>query len=437
MNRRQFTKAVTTSLILDRLTVSGLASHQSPQRVNGARLNQSLTDLSRFGANPQGGVSRVAYSDADRDARAWIMDVMRDAKLAPTIDVAGNIVGRRAGTDANARPIVFGSHIDSVPEGGNYDGDVGSLSAIEVARTLAEQATVTRHPLEVVIFQNEEGGLVGSRAWIGELTDRDLALTSRSGKTIANGIRFIGGDPARLAEARRARGDIAGYLELHIEQGGTLDREHIPIGVVEGIVGIGWWDVTVTGFANHAGTTPMNERHDALLAAAKFIELVNRVVTSERGRQVGTVGRIQALPGAPNVIPGQVVLSLELRDLDADKIERLYRTIAREAERIGAESGTTFTFRETNRQAPALSDPRVRGLIADAAKALGLAWKVLPSGAGHDAQDMARLGPMGMIFVPSVAGVSHAPRELTRPEDVVNGANVLLGSLLLMDRVLS
>jgi beta-ureidopropionase / N-carbamoyl-L-amino-acid hydrolase len=439
ISRREFAKsfaAAAASIALpgiasDRLTFT---AHQAPLRVNGTRLNQSLTDLSRFGANPQGGVSRVAYSDADRDARAWVMELMRAAKLDPKIDLAGNIIARRAGTDASAKPIVFGSHIDSVPEGGNYDGDVGSLSAIEVARTLAEHGVVTRHPLEVVIFQNEEGGLVGSRAWVGELTARDFALTSRSGKTIGDGIRFIGGDPARIAEARRAPGDIAGYLELHIEQGGTLDREHIPIGVVEGIVGIGWWDVTITGFANHAGTTPMNERHDALLAAAKFIELVNRTVTSEPGRQVGTVGRIQALPGAPNVIPGQVVLSLELRDLDAAKIERLYQTIAREAERIGLDSGTTFAFRETNRQAPALSDPRVRSVIADAAKSLGLTTKVLPSGAGHDAQDMARLGPMGMIFVPSVAGISHAPRELTRPEDVVNGANVLLGSLLLLDR---
>ncbi len=435
MNRREFTFSLAAALgahgtLLRRLT----SNQQAPLRVNGPRLIQSLADLSRFGANPQGGVTRLAYSDADRAARTWAMDLMRSAKLEPTIDYAGNIVARRAGSDTSARPIVFGSHIDSVPEGGNYDGDVGSLSAIEVARTLAENNVVTRHPLELVIFQNEEGGLVGSRAWVGEVTERDLGLTSRSGKTIADGIRFIGGDPARLSEVRRNRGEIAGYLELHIEQGGTLDRDRIPIGVVEGIVGIGWWDVTVTGFANHAGTTPMNERHDALLAAAKFIQMVNRVVTRESGRQVGTVGRIQALPGAPNVIPGQVLLSLELRDLDAAKIERLYHTIADEAQRIGRENGTTFGFKETNRQAPALSDPRVRGIIADAARSLGLQTRVLPSGAGHDAQDMARLGPMGMIFVPSVRGISHAPAEFTKPEDVVNGANVLLGSLLLLDR---
>jgi len=293
----------------------------------------------------------------------------------------------------------------------------------------------------MVVWAHEEGfafgrGLACSRIAAGDFTPADLDEVW-NGIRRADAIRKIGGNPDRIASAARAKGSHRCYLELHIEQGGTLERAAIPIGVVEGIVAIDKYDAVVTGFANHAGTTPMNERHDALLAAAKFIELVNRTVTSEPGRQVGTVGRIQALPGAPNVIPGQVVLSLELRDLDAAKIERLYQTIAREAERIGADSGTTFTFRETNRQAPALSDPRVRSVIADAAKSLGLTTKVLPSGAGHDAQDMARLGPMGMIFVPSVAGISHAPRELTRPEDVVNGANVLLGSLLLLDRAVA
>ncbi len=286
-------------------------------RVNGARLHEHLAALSEFGKNPQGGVSRVAYSEADARGREYVMGLMRAAKLDISIDAAGNLIGRRAGSDKDLKPILFGSHIDSVPEGGNYDGDVGSLSAIEAAQTLAENNITTRHPLEVVIFQNEEGGLIGSRAMDGELTERELDLVSRSGKTIREGIKFIGGDPTKLATVKRAKGSVAAYLELHIEQGGILEKEKIDIGVVEGIVGINWWDVTIEGFANHAGTTPMNQRQDALLAAAKFIEAVNRVVTSIPGRQVGTVGRIQALPGAPNVIPGKVILSLELRDLDA------------------------------------------------------------------------------------------------------------------------
>ena len=378
-------------------------------------------------------MSRVAYSEADRQGREYVLGLMRAAALEPAIDAAGNIIGRRGGRDASRRPILFGSHIDSVPEGGNYDGDVGSLGAIEVAQTLAEHDVVTRHRLEVVIFQNEEGGLFGSRALTGELAERELSLVSNSGKTIREGIAFIGGDPTRLETVRRARGDLAAYLELHIEQGGTLDREKIDIGVVEGIVGINQWEVTVEGFANHAGTTPMNQRRDALLAAAKFVEAVNRVVTSVPGRQVGTVGRMQAFPGAPNVIPGKVVLTLELRDLDAAKIQSIYRRIVAESGRIGRASGTSFSYREINVNTPAPTDPRMRRVIEASARELGLSTKSMPSGAGHDAQDMARLAPTGMIFVPSVGGISHSPRELSRPKDIENGANVLLRAVLKVD----
>ncbi|HEY2065181.1 MAG TPA: Zn-dependent hydrolase [Gemmatimonadaceae bacterium] len=432
MNRRDF----------NRVVLGGVAASLMPRRlfadapaltVDGARLNAHLAELAQFGKNPQGGVTRLAYSDADRQGRAYVMDLMRQAKLSPSIDAAGNIIGGRPGRDATAKPILFGSHVDSVPEGGNYDGPVGSLSAIEVAQTLAEHGVVTRHPLEVTIWQNEEGGLYGSRAVSGDLEAHELTNVSRSGKTISDGIAFIGGNVAALPSARRAPGSIAGYLELHIEQGGTLESAHADIGIVEGIVGIHQWEVTVTGFANHAGTTAMDNRHDALLAAARFVDLVNRVVRDEPGRQVGTVGRIQAFPGAPNVIPGKVVLTLELRDLDAAKIDRLYRRVADGAMRIGKETGTTFAYADLHVNIPALTDPRVRALIATSARELGLSTRQLPSGAGHDAQAMARLGPMGMIFVPSVGGISHAPSELTKPQDVTNGANVLLRTLLAMD----
>lgn len=436
MNRRDFS----------RVMLAGAAAGVLPRRlfaqppaltVDGARLNAHLAELAQFGKNPQGGVTRLAYSDADRQGRAYVMDLMRQAKLSPSVDAAGNIIGRRAGSDAGAKPILFGSHIDSVPEGGNYDGPVGSLAAIEVAQTLAEHDVVTRHPIEVTIWQNEEGGLYGSRVVSGDLEAKELGNVSRSGKTISDGIAFIGGNVAGLASARRAPGSIAGYLELHIEQGGTLDRSHLDIGIVEGIVGIHQWEVTVTGFANHAGTTAMEQRHDALLAAARFVDLVNRVVRAEPGRQVGTVGRIQAFPGAPNVIPGKVVLTLELRDLDAAKIDRLYRRIVDGAARIGRDTGTSFSYTDLHVNIPALTDPRVRGLIAASARELGLSTRQLPSGAGHDAQAMARLGPMGMIFVPSVGGISHAPTEFTKPQDVTNGANVLLRTLLAMDATMA
>jgi beta-ureidopropionase / N-carbamoyl-L-amino-acid hydrolase len=439
MNRREFGSIVlggVAAATLPRVRLSGSTAEEvtpPAPKVNGERLNRHLTEISRFGANPQGGVTRLAYGDADKQAREYVLNLMREARLQPSIDLAGNIIGRRAGSDASAKPLLFGSHVDSVPEGGNYDGNVGSLAAIEVAQTLAEQNLTTRHPLEVVVWANEEGGLYGSRAVSGQLLSAELGTMSRSGKSIADGIAFLGGDPKRLDEVRRKKGDIAGYLELHIEQGGTLEREKLDIGVVEGIVGIKQWEVTIGGFANHAGTTPMNERHDALLAAAKFVELVNRIVTSVPGRQVGTVGRLQAYPGAPNVIPGMVICSLELRDLDAAKIDTLYERIAAEAKQIARDSGTTFVYKDLHVNVPAPSDPRVRALITTTAKELGLTSKAMPSGAGHDAQSMAQLGPMGMIFIPSIGGISHSPKEYSRPEDIVNGANVLVGVLLKLD----
>ena len=429
INRREFGMGLlgaAGTIMLMRLPL------QPQLRVNGPRLMEHLNALSEFGKNPQGGVSRLAYSEADRQGREYVMGLMRTAQLDVSVDAAGNIIGKHA-SKANLPPLVFGSHIDSVPEGGNYDGNVGSLGAIEVAQTLAENKITTSHPLEVVIFQNEEGGLIGSRAIDGELTETELDLVSRSGKTIREGIKFIGGDPSKLAGVKRKRGDLAAYLELHIEQGGILEKERIDIGIVEGIVGINWWDVTIEGFANHAGTTPMNQRQDALLAAARFIEAVNRVVNSVPGRQVGTVGRIQALPGAPNVIPGKVILSLELRDLDAAKINLLYQKIYAEAQQIATDSQTKFSFKEINVNIPAPTDPRIRTIIGDAAKELGLTTRLMPSGAGHDAQDMARLAPVGMVFVPSVGGISHSPREFSRPQDIVNGANVLMHSVLKLD----
>jgi N-carbamoyl-L-amino-acid hydrolase len=407
---------------------------QTPQqllRVNADRIMTHIRGLAEFGTNPQGGVSRVAYSDADKQGREYVMGLMKDARLEVTIDAAGNLIGRRAGSVPKLPPLILGSHIDTVPEGGNYDGVVGSLGAIEVAQTLGEKNITLRHPLEVVIFQNEEGGLIGSRAMNGELTEKELDLVSRSGKTIREGIKFIGGDPSKLSEVKRER--IGAYLELHIEQGGILEAEKINIGVVEGIVGINWWDVTIEGFANHAGTTAMNNRQDALLAAAKFIQAVNRIVTSVPGRQVGTVGRINALPGAPNVIPGKVVLSLELRDLDAAKIKMLYDKIDAEAQQIASESKTKFDFKEINVNTPAPTSQFIRSDITEAARGLGLSTKLMPSGAGHDAQDMARLGAVGMIFIPSVGGISHSPREFSHPEDIANGANVLLHTVIRFD----
>lgn len=432
MNRREFSLSLLSGVpVLATLALSGRA--QTKLRVNGERLNRHLRELAEYGKTPEGGTSRVAYSESDLQAREYAMKLMREAKLDVSIDAAGNIVGRRGGSDAALKPLMTGSHIDSVPAGGSYDGQVGSMGAIEVAQTLSENNVRLRHPLEVVIFQNEEGGTIGSAAISRGLTEEDLNLVTNSKKTIREGIKFIGGDPDKLAGAVRQKGDLAGYLELHIEQGGTLYQEKINIGVVEGIVGVHWWDVTVEGFANHAGTTPMNQRKDALLAAAKYVEAVNRVVTSIPGRQVGTVGKLQAFPGAYNVIPGKVLTSLGLRDLDSAKVKMIFEKIQNEVREIEKLTGTKFDFKQVSDSQPALTDERFQQIINQQAKQLGFTTKLLPSGAGHDAQEIADLCPIGMIFVPSRDGISHSPREFSNADDITNGANVLLHTLLKLD----
>jgi N-carbamoyl-L-amino-acid hydrolase len=417
------------------VAVTANAADRNHAAVDGERIQQHITALSQFGANPQGGVSRVAFSDADIAGRKYVASLMQEAGLEVRTDAAGNILGRRDGSTSELPPILIGSHTDSVPGGGNYDGDVGVIGAIEVAQTLKELGVRLKHPLEVVVFADEEGGTVGSFAMVGRLQPAALDLTTHSGKTIREGIRAVGGDPDRLASAERKPGDLAAYVELHIEQGALLDQSDIDIGVVEGIVGIRWWDVTIEGFANHAGTTPMNRRRDALLSASEFVLAVNRVATSMPGRQVATVGRIRAEPGAPNVIPGKVVLSLEIRDLDADKMTQVYDAIHAEADKIAQARQTPFTFTQLKVSSePAPTDPRLQRIISKAATSLNLTSKVMPSGAGHDAQEISHIAPTGMIFVPSVGGISHAPKEFTSQQDMANGANVLLQSVLAIDR---
>ncbi len=402
---------------------------------NPARMEERIKALAQFGKNKKGETTRVAFSNADLAARNYFIGLMKKAGLEVQIDFAGNIVGRRAGKNNSLKPIVFGSHLDTVPNGGNYDGIVGSVGALEVIELLNENKITTEHPLEVIIFSDEEGGLTGSRALIGKLGPDALKVETHSGKTIAEGIKFIGGDPARLSEVKRKKGDIKAFLELHIEQGAILDSEKLNIGIVEGIVGIEWWDVIIEGTANHAGTTPMNMRRDTVLAGAKFALAVNEIVNGYKGSQVATVGRFNAEPGAPNVIPGRANLSLEIRDLSKDKIWKIFDDIEKRALLIAKETDTSIKFDYIDVGAiPAITDGRIKSLIESAAKKLNLSFKRMPSGAGHDAQDIAQIAPTGMIFVPSKAGISHSPKEFTGAKDMANGANVLLQTILAIDK---
>lgn len=405
--------------------------------VSQERLRQALEKLSEFGRNPEGGVTRIGFSEADMAAREYAMGLMRAAGLTVRVDPAGNIFGRRAGS-SNLPVLLFGSHIDSVPHGGNFDGDVGSMGAIEVARTLNDNHVTTRHPLEVVIWTNEEGhhfglGTFGSSAAAGKFGPEVLERRDDQGLTLADWLRRYGQDPARFGQARIARGALAGYLELHIEQGAVLDEAHIPVGIVQGIVGIKHWKCVVTGFANHAGTTPMNRRQDALAAAARGALAVREEVRAEAGRQVGTVGYLKAEPGAANVIPGRAEFPVELRDLDDAKIDRIWERLQKRFEAIGKEENVTFGCTPTDTAEPARSDTAFQTVIREAAASAGLATMDLPSGAGQDAQEIAKIAPMGMIFVPSRGGISHSPKEFSSWEDVANGAEVLYRAVLLLD----
>ena len=420
----------------------GLSAFQGP-RVDGGVLRTRLETLSTFGRPAGGtfadGVSRVAYSEADLAGRRYVMDLMRAAGLAPRIDPAGNIFGRRAGTEPSLPPILIGSHIDSVPSGGNFDGDLGVLASIGVVESLAAARAGTRHSIEVAVWSAEEGvafgrGLAGSRIAAGDVKPADMEAVW-NGLRRGDAIRKVGGDPDRILEAVRPKGAHHAYLELHIEQGGNLDRDRVPVGIVEGIVAIERFRVTVTGFANHAGTTPMPERQDALVAASHLAVAVREVVTSEPGRQVGTVGQLDVSPNAPNVIPGSVRLTIELRDLSVEKLRRLMDGIRAKAQQIAQATKTTIEIAPLSSNTPAIATPAIQDAIGRAIRTLRLESVRLPSGASHDAAMMAQLGPMGMIFVPSVGGVSHSPKELTRWEDCDNGANVLLQAVLDVDRL--
>lgn len=399
-------------------------------RINADRLASRIERLAGIGP------TRLAFTEEDRRARALVMTMMREAGLAVRIDAAGNILGRRDGRRA-APPILFGSHIDTVPNGGRFDGVLGCLAGIECVQTLNEAGARTEHPLEVVVFANEEGqnftGLSGSRAMAGLLDEAELSKVDRSGRTFAQAIESLGGQPERIAEAARKPGEILAYIELHVEQGGVLESMRVPIGIVSGIVGILYSSVRMIGRANHSGTTPMRLRRDALIAASHFVIEVDATVRSGEFCAVGTVGRLEVLPNSRNVIPGEVRMILELRDLDPDKIARTYDHLRLKAAEISNASGVSLEFARQEAMQPATADPAIMEAIKSAAAALGLPYHVMPSGAGHDAQMIARIAPMGMIFVPSSGGISHSSDEFTSIEDCANGANVLLQTILKID----
>lgn len=424
----------TLFLVCATITTQSQSIKTEEIRVNQSRIESRIFELAEFGKDSTGKGYRVAYTKGDIDSRNWFMELMKNAGLEVTIDAAGNIFGKRKGKNPSLKPIAFGSHIDMVPDGGDYDGCLGSIAALEIMEILKENNIVTSHPLEVIIFANEEGGTIGSMAMAGHITTDGLQQKSQMGLSYSEGIKLIGGNPDAISSSILKKGDLTAFLELHIEQGGILEQEKIEIGIVEGIVGIVWWEVTVEGAANHAGTTPMKLRKDALVAASKLIIEVNEIALKTTGKHVATVGKIEARPGAYNVIPGKVVMGLEIRDLSFEKIEMLFAEMEKQAASIAFETKTTIKFeRRPNYVRPALTTNTLQQIIEKSAKGMGLSTKYMQSGAGHDAQEMASIAPIGMIFVPSIGGISHSPKEFTKAVDMANGANVLLKTILDLD----
>lgn len=435
MNRRSFINTLASTLAAGAVCRLSAAS---AQRIQASTIQSHLEALSVFGRPVGGnfvdGVSRIGYSDADIAGRKFVIDLMRAAGASVRIDAAGNIFASRPGTQPSLPPVLFGSHIDSVPGGGNFDGDLGSLSSVQILRLLNDLNIETRRPLTAVVWACEEASfagaaLNGSRMAAGKARPDELNQVSR-GLTKADAIRRIGGDPSRVESARIVPETYHVYVELHIEQGGTLARDGVPVGVVDGIVSIDDYDVVVTGVANHAGTTPMPDRQDALIAASALTLAVRETVASEPGAQVGTVGHMEVLPNAVNVIPGLVRMSIEFRDLSSAKLDRLGEKIRARAGAIASETRTEIRITRNFHSESATAAREVQRAIESAAGKLRLESRHLPSGAGHDAQMMATVMPMGMIFVPSVGGISHSPKELTSWQDCANGANVLLETVL-------
>jgi beta-ureidopropionase / N-carbamoyl-L-amino-acid hydrolase len=396
-------------------------------RIDRARLAASMEALGRIGETPRGGLTRLALTDEDRRGRDLLVRWMKEAGLAVSVDQMGNIFGIRAGMETLA-PVLMGSHADSVPTGGKYDGQLGVLCALEALRSLDDRRARTRHPVGMVIFTNEEGArfqpaMIGSGVMAGKIPLEDAYNTrDRDGMRLGDELERIGylGPEPCIPRPLRA------YLELHIEQGPLLEEEGLPVGVVEGIVAIAWSRLTLVGVQDHAGPTPMRIRHDPLVAAAEVVRGIREIPRRVGGDLVSTVGRLDVSPNIPNAIPGRVSLSIDLRGPDEADLSRALGMVDRIVKEAARREGVTSTLEHYWRVPRTEFDPDVVSAVERAARTLRCGHRRILSGAGHDAQYMAAICPTGMIFVPSRAGRSHCEEEFTGLNDIEHGANTLL-----------
>lgn len=407
------------------------SSERDPVKVDSRLLSSYIEDLGRIGRSADGGLYRFQYDTAWRQARDTLVEWISDAGLEPRVDAVGNVFGRLPGQDS--RVILTGSHIDTVPSGGKYDGAlgvVGGLAALAALRRLGEEP---KHTVEVVALCEEEssrfqGNFFGTRALLGLVDPHETqGLVDADGITLGEAMRGADLDPEAVREA--ARDDIAAFIELHVEQGRILYDEGVDIGLVEAITGLVWETIKVFGRQDHAGGTPMDARRDALQAAAEMALEITRLVEREGRPAVATTGRWRVQPGWPSIVPELTEFSLDLRHPDPSVHDRLLDEAHALCQSIAARRGVRTTIERDKEEAPALLDRGLLNACRCAADACAATWKLMPSGAGHDSQLMATRVPTCMVFVPSVEGLSHTPEEFTSAEDCATGASVLATAL--------
>ncbi|MEJ2256793.1 MAG: Zn-dependent hydrolase [Woeseiaceae bacterium] len=403
-------------------------------KVDLERVKKTLLELSEIGFNDEDkGVYRLGFSEADWAARSWLMKLLQEEGFEPRMDGAGNVFGRYGPED---RPTVtMGSHLDTVPAGGIFDGSLGVVAALEMLRVCRDHDIQLEHPLELVATSEEEGrfgGMLGAQALAGELTP-DFLLNAHDpdGNRLADAMKSCGLEPLKALDARRSQQSMRAFLELHIEQGPVLDQDEVTIGVVDNIAGVFKWIVHLKGKADHAGTAPMHMRSDAFMGLANFAHEIQRII-DEHGtdRSRLTVGKVELKPGSPHTIPGEAIFTLVGRDSSADVMRQLCDACRVVLSAIARRNKLMFEYEQTSWLDPVDCHPEIIGLLERHAKAMGVSYRNMPSGAGHDTQFMTQVTQAGMLFVPSVGGISHAPDEWTHWEDIDAGCNLLLGAAL-------
>ncbi len=405
-----------------------------PQVINRERIQDLLNSFSSIGASENDSVSRRGFSDEDIYARNFFIKTLKDLGLKIRIDTAGNIIARLDGHDNNLPPIVTGSHLDTVPKGGKYDGTLGVIAGIEIAFFLQENEIKLNRPFEIIVFADEESTMIGCKGFTGNLSANEEDFVTSNSCSIIDNLSRIGGNWLEIKSAARSKKDIFAFLELHVEQGKVLEDGGLDIGIVNGIVGQKRITVRVKGQANHAGTTPMSNRNDALLAASKIIVGIEQIAKTTSESAVATVGKLKLHPNAANVIPGEAVFTIDMRDLDEDVIGKMSLRIENLCAEIQEGTGCVVQIEPQFEVIPTKSCPKLVSSSFHESEKLGFKTGILPSKASHDSQEIGRICPMVMIFVPSRNGLSHSYKEYTSLDQCANGIEVLLNTIFSIDK---